>query len=106
MKRQPLLDASSTWLAQDMADNNDFGHVDRLWRTPGKRISTFGYVSCDRGNEAGFDVEEMLMSAAMPIMPAGGDAQTACTCDNCPETCTCDSCTCEDCTCENCAHAA
>ncbi|WP_175442288.1 hypothetical protein [Humibacillus sp. DSM 29435] len=46
------------------------------------------------------------MSAAMPIMPAGGDAETSCTCDNCPERCTCNSCACEDCTCENCAHAA
>ncbi len=46
------------------------------------------------------------MSAQMPILPAEGDAETSCTCDGCPERCTCDSCSCDDCTCETCGHAA
>lgn len=43
LKRQPQLDASSTWLAEDMAENNYFEHTDRMGRTIGKRITFFGY---------------------------------------------------------------
>ena len=47
------------------------------------------------------------MSTGVPPMPPSEAApETACTCDNCPDGCTCNTCECEDCTCANCQHSA
>ncbi len=45
LRHEATLDKSSTWLAQDMADNNYFEHTDRLGRSIGRRMTAFGYES-------------------------------------------------------------
>ncbi|MCU1538956.1 MAG: hypothetical protein JWP82_3307 [Humibacillus sp.] len=46
------------------------------------------------------------MTGQIPIAPINTEPESACTCDNCVEGCTCDSCSCEDCTCQTCGHSA
>jgi hypothetical protein len=46
------------------------------------------------------------MTAVPPVPPPRSEPSTLCTCDNCPEGCTCDTCQCEDCTCDTCSHSA
>ena len=47
-KLQPLtyetrLEKAAQWMAEDMANNNYFAHVDSLDRSIGQRVPTFGY---------------------------------------------------------------
>jgi hypothetical protein len=46
-----------------------------------------------------------MSGQAAPIDPINANPESPCTCDNCPDGCSCDTCTCEDCTCGTCAHS-
>ncbi len=45
LKRRDELSKAASWLAEDMAANNYFAHVDRLGRHSADRLSAFGYAS-------------------------------------------------------------
>ncbi|GAB2758712.1 hypothetical protein ACXR8F_11670 [Terrabacter sp. AAH1] len=47
-----------------------------------------------------------MSGQAAAVDPVNAQPESQCTCDNCPDGCTCDGCVCEDCTCETCAHSA
>lgn len=68
LTRAASLEKSSAWMAQDMADNNYFEHTDRLGRSIGKRMTSFGYEAWTMVGEniaAGCKTPEEVVEAWM-----------------------------------------